>query len=35
MKDCPITRAIRSMACAALELSSQPERKKKKILGLF
>lgn len=35
MKDCQITHAIRSMACAALELSYQPEKKKKKVLGLF
>ena len=35
MKDCPIARTIRSMACAALELSSERVTKRKRILGLF
>lgn len=35
MKDCPITRTIRAMASAALELAPPPEKRRKKILGLF
>lgn len=35
MKDCAITQTIRSMARAALELTAEPGKRKKKVLGLF
>ncbi len=35
MSDSPISRAIRLMARAACGLSAEPEKKKKKIMGLF
>jgi pilus assembly protein CpaE len=35
MKDRPMTHAIRSMASAALDLSAEPEPKKRRLLGLF